>query len=1030
MFSNSSGKDIVSANPVTVSYNNNIHANVYTHSASGLNYDDREKKTDTKKRSKTFTGCWTCRSRKVKCDLQKPNCQRCVKSNLNCGGYDIKLRWSPSIKFDKYGYPKNEPSKGVILDSDGNIPQFQRRKIAFVRYKEEYQFYDEMDTELSELNAPTLDKIANNNTWIIKKFGVFRGTVNANFPYKPKLKRKNKDGGYNSNDVSNKKQNLTASDKDFRQEAAQPAKRTKSIIFPDFNFDFNNPHGTEWISDELRDDAILTASAVQGRQLNYFKFDTTTTTTTTANSNNTSNLNLENINDPFFLIPDNYNTNNNSMSNIDTNNSIMSNSLNDKNNINNTNQLTNHIYPILFHQHTKKLEEPFNNSNLGNTTFKDKDNMQGSVSNTTTFDNSHVEDVSKKSSSRLTDFHVNQNSSKNIENERNTDGYATLPYIANIIRQQNFPYDISNPVVPLGNSIAIHAPGEEAMMPKQLLEVVHSPIPSEIMEEVKTNSLLKNIPTTGLTSHGLTRFLLNYYMQNVADLMTVFPLTSNPWKTIYFPRALKALGDLVGMGYTSNSRNALLNALLAVSCFNLQSKFVKNSNPMKFFLHLGINFRSQAWGFLELCLKTTVNEERYKDVLTAILSMNTIDVVWGTMADCQRNMEVCEDFVEKRMKVRPKLSEKTKSLHRIFSFLKIIQDSTALDKVKDKEITITEEGHYNGESISSINEHSPAENNRIFERGSGANGVGSIENNNEENLENGQFKEILSSKDGRIHIEFVKQQYNDDATSAKYSSPGTHSNLEKQSTPSVPTPIFNDITSFSHYYYYPKSSNAGLALSEPLNINDLYGLPNSIILLFSDCVKLVRHKEYYSIHCVKTPEKFEYLCKKFEKRLFSWKSEWKFFKNSDNSSQGKENNQEFVSDIIEGAYHHTMSFYYSLIIYYFNMLREINNELLRGYVEKVLYHLERMADLVENKNVKILPLIWQAFIAGCSAIDQTTQQKYRIWMSKLGSGCWGMGSYWGARQIMFEVWRRREIGESNDDWYSVYKDWEMNLMLI
>lgn len=53
-------------------------------------------------RTKTFTGCWTCRTRKIKCDLQRPTCNRCKKANLTCEGYSIKLRWSSGNgKYDK-----------------------------------------------------------------------------------------------------------------------------------------------------------------------------------------------------------------------------------------------------------------------------------------------------------------------------------------------------------------------------------------------------------------------------------------------------------------------------------------------------------------------------------------------------------------------------------------------------------------------------------------------------------------------------------------------------------------------------------------------------------------------------------------------------------------------------------------------------------------------------------------------------------------------------------------------------------------
>lgn len=148
------------------------------------------KSSDTKgkevRRVKTFTGCWTCRSRKVKCDLGKPNCQRCEKSGLECGGYDIKLRWSPSIKFNKFGQvdSNGSPANGT------EEPQSQRRNVGFVTYKDEYEFYEDMDEELSALHSPSQDKISDNKTWIIKKFGVFRGTENVKTKYTPRRKRR------------------------------------------------------------------------------------------------------------------------------------------------------------------------------------------------------------------------------------------------------------------------------------------------------------------------------------------------------------------------------------------------------------------------------------------------------------------------------------------------------------------------------------------------------------------------------------------------------------------------------------------------------------------------------------------------------------------------------------------------------------------------------------------------------------------------------------------------------------------------
>ncbi|KAJ5384091.1 Protein of unknown function DUF3468 [Penicillium concentricum] len=47
-----------------------------------------------KPRTKTFTGCWTCRDRRVKCDEEYPYCQRCQQHGWTCKGYDLRLGWS------------------------------------------------------------------------------------------------------------------------------------------------------------------------------------------------------------------------------------------------------------------------------------------------------------------------------------------------------------------------------------------------------------------------------------------------------------------------------------------------------------------------------------------------------------------------------------------------------------------------------------------------------------------------------------------------------------------------------------------------------------------------------------------------------------------------------------------------------------------------------------------------------------------------------------------------------------------------
>ncbi|EXJ88584.1 hypothetical protein A1O1_05514 [Capronia coronata CBS 617.96] len=51
------------------------------------------KASKPKRATKTFSGCWTCRERHVKCDEARPSCARCLKGGFACQGYGIRLVW-------------------------------------------------------------------------------------------------------------------------------------------------------------------------------------------------------------------------------------------------------------------------------------------------------------------------------------------------------------------------------------------------------------------------------------------------------------------------------------------------------------------------------------------------------------------------------------------------------------------------------------------------------------------------------------------------------------------------------------------------------------------------------------------------------------------------------------------------------------------------------------------------------------------------------------------------------------------------
>ncbi|KAL3490558.1 hypothetical protein BJX62DRAFT_238015 [Aspergillus germanicus] len=79
------------------------------------------------RRRRTRTGCLTCRARRVKCDEQKPTCERCQAANLECAGYEQKRHveiprrkrseHSTSTEIIPAHYGPDDPSSSLGLSS-------------------------------------------------------------------------------------------------------------------------------------------------------------------------------------------------------------------------------------------------------------------------------------------------------------------------------------------------------------------------------------------------------------------------------------------------------------------------------------------------------------------------------------------------------------------------------------------------------------------------------------------------------------------------------------------------------------------------------------------------------------------------------------------------------------------------------------------------------------------------------------------------------------------------------------------------
>lgn len=885
------------------------------------------------KRSKTFTGCFTCRTRKIKCDLKRPHCDKCIKAKLTCAGYDVKLRWLKPIQFvplkngDVKGtlvkFPTYEDGDGLDeneLDAGIDAPEyFHRRFVEFVKWEEPYTTYDQMNYDLAYLqnNRVTSRLKARGDTRMKGPFGVFQGKIGNRdedeLGTTQKLKKR-KIMLDKRNDILPEEQSITSS---------RSSNKSSDVAMISGDAP---PQDQFWLSNELKDAALVTAAALNTHFLDIMNnFDNNGNVLPQSNNqgNNTTNDANYNLNNPdlFNLVfhnrGQNFNTVQPQTSNSNSNMS-MSNLLNQPENL---------VDPIYY-------------SNFSNFFYNNP-------------------------------YQMNEN--LEIQLHAQTTSADDTEYVDG---------DHSN----------------DSKLLASIMKIVQSPLNVNFDLTLPTRQSHVGIPLTALQVQPLTRYLLNYYVTDVADLMTVIPLTENPWKAIYFPRALMAIGELLALGKTSMAKNALLNALLAVSAFNLQSKFPKNSQPMRFYLNLGIALRNQASLFVKKLLNLKndvqsgiehcVTQEKYKDVLCAVMTMISVDLVWGTMQDTGLYIAWCGKVIVAKMATKKKLSPKARILHRIFSSLKLIQDSTCL----------------NFESIKENYESST--------------GIGGYDVNGDK-FGNEREKSKDSNK-GRI--DFIVNN--------SFSNKTSNSNSNGNSTTS---PQF-----VNKKLINTKKNDENFATDA------LYGLPNSLILLFSETVELLRIRIYYTTSKKLFPSDYEGRVKTLNEKLNTWVLDWKLYKGqamdpnrkqttedkattpSANPDDDDDLRKDFYSPMHEVTYHHIMSFYHALVIYFSRFIKDTPPTKLQTRVVKTLNHLNSIQDLIAKDEAAIIPLFWQGFIAGCEALSTDLQMGFKKWGADIAQY---LGSYWGARQIMLEVWRRKSLKESRDDWVSVVQDWEMNLML-
>lgn len=132
------------------------------------------------RKTRNYDGCWTCRSRKVKCDLHRPSCHRCLKARVECAGFEIKLGWAPPLTVSD---DNSMVSISGIEDETGE--SFQRRNVDLVKFPQSmlYETFKELNAKMNELDAKVALK--GSSKWSVGPFCAYQMDILSNGIKKP-----------------------------------------------------------------------------------------------------------------------------------------------------------------------------------------------------------------------------------------------------------------------------------------------------------------------------------------------------------------------------------------------------------------------------------------------------------------------------------------------------------------------------------------------------------------------------------------------------------------------------------------------------------------------------------------------------------------------------------------------------------------------------------------------------------------------------------------------------------------------------
>ncbi|KAF4446776.1 arginine metabolism regulation ii [Fusarium albosuccineum] len=466
--------------------------------------------------------------------------------------------------------------------------------------------------------------------------------------------------------------------------------------------------------------------------------------------------------------------------------------------------------------------------------------------------------------------------------------------------------------------------------------------------------------------------LLKHFNDDVISQMGSLPINEkSAWRTLHYPSAVMTMSQLTVLDTNKDqikhANLAIFYALIAVSAFHLSlnsTTFPALARPGDHWKCLSNRTYDAAKHHLKLSLEKECqppNKAKYKEQLMGISSVLATALLSGNEGDTRWCLTEMERLISWRGLTKPSISRRARLLHNVYAWMRIVSESTNVYRDENHAI----EAPF-ARSNASSSTTKPPQTNTVP--------VQSI--NPDITLDN-----FLHLEPRKLHP--------------------SHGQKESR----------RDIKDIHLADTFQDQENMYM---------QIYGVPETWLSLVSQITRLANVMDRLSTRKKSDAEVLVSL----QPRASYLENAVCLFRSRHEAETDAASSMSPVSltSAPGGTPHMHMvrALGSALVIFFYRRIRNVNPLVLQDSVNDVVNFLHAFDDALEQNGLLGPGTAWPAFIAGAEAMSIRQRQHIAAWLEK-GFNKSGFESYRVSKEVLTEVWRRRDESEGAAD-FSTWMD--------